>query len=656
MKSIRTKILGCMVATVLVSLLLIGSISIYLNYNSTVETLQQTMIEMSVTASERVAMELNSYKNIAHEVGGNAMVADPAVSVAEKKSVIDQRAAYYGLQRGNVIDVNGISIFDGNDYSERDYFQKSLSGSTAVSEPLISKITGDLTIIISAPLWENGVINSKVVGVVYFVPKETFLNDIVTALQVSPGGSSYILNQKGVTIAHKNMENVKNQENTQEDAKTDKALTKLASLEQSMSEGKEGFGSYSYGGSNKYLAYSPIEGTDGWSIGINAPVNDFMSSTVMGTIVTVIVLLVSLICASLIAFTLAKGIGDPMKACSNRLRQLSEGDLSSPVPSVKTHDETMVLANSTKDLVDGLGLIIDDVDHILAEMAAGNLNVKTKCEEAYVGGFKGILESVRKLNNQLSHTLGQINESSEQVASGSEQVSSGAQALSQGATEQASSVEELAATINEISGHVTGNAKNAKEARTCAEETAHELEHGKGQMKRMTSAMDEISSTSREISKIIKTIEDIAFQTNILALNAAVEAARAGEAGKGFAVVADEVRNLASKSAEASKNTAVLIESSASSVEKGTMIANETAASLERIIHSSENTAVLISRISEASQEQASSIAQVTLGIDQISSVVQTNSATSEESAAASEELSGQAMELKNLINRFKFI
>jgi len=292
------------------------------------------------------------------------------------------------------------------------------------------------------------------------------------------------------------------------------------------------------------------------------------------------------------------------------------------------------------------------INEVLNKMAVGDMTASIDID--YVGGFAPIKKSVEKILFSLNNTLSQINEASEQVASGSEQVSGGAQSLSQGATEQASSIEELSSSINEISEQVKQNAKKSSDVSKMTNSTAREVEAGSEQMELMTKAMLDIKQSSNEIAKIIKAINDIAFQTNILALNAAVEAARAGSAGKGFAVVADEVRNLASKSAESAKNTTALIENSIKAVEKGTKIADKTAGLMVSIVSDINKSVLLIDQITEASNEQAVSIMQVTQGIEQISSVVQTNSATSEESAAASEELSGQANRLKNLVSKFK--
>lgn len=342
---------------------------------------------------------------------------------------------------------------------------------------------------------------------------------------------------------------------------------------------------------------------------------------------------------------IAKKMSDPIEQASERLTKLSLGDLKADVEIFEAEDEIGDLTRALSKTVQTWRDYIGDISSCLAELDKGNLSLEMNME--YVGDFAPIKESFQRTIHTLNNTFRNLNMSAEQVASG-------AQALSQGTMEQASSVEELAATISEIHSHVASNAENAKLASEQALTTVSELELGKKQMEQMTSAMDQINNSSSEISKIIKTIEDIAFQTNILALNAAVEAARAGSAGKGFAVVADEVRNLASKSAEASKNTAALIEATVHSVQEGAGIANETAASMERIVLSSEESAKLVHKISKASQEQAASLEQVTQGIDQISSVVQTNSATSEESAAASEEMSGQAQMLKNLVKQFK--
>ena len=654
MKSIRMKIVACMLIAILTSLVIVGGISAWLNYTSTIDTLGQTMTEMADTAAERIEEELNAYKNIAYVTGCIPTLSDRTATVEEKRAVVENQALSHGLQRGNIIGLDGISILDGNDYSDRAYVKSAMKGETAVSEPLVSKITGQLSIMVSAPIWEGGVPGKKVAGVVYFVPNETFLNDIVASLQVSPNGSAYILNNAGYTIAHKNMDNVKNRENTQEDAKTDKKLKDLAALEVRMTLGESGFGRYEYGGSRKFLAFSPIEGTEGWSLAINAPTKDFTQSTVNGIIITIILMVVFLAISSYMAYRLARQIGEPVKDCAQRLRLLAEGDLDTPVHEIHTGDETQILADSARTLVQGFRLMIQDMDEMLAEMSRGNLTADSKCEEAYVGGYRGLLDSARKLSAQLSDTLRQINQSADQVSAGAEQVSAGAQALSQGATEQASAIEELAATINDISGKIIATADRAGDVHSQSSETGREVEQCNEQMFELVNAVRDIGESSSQIGKIIKTIEDIAFQTNILALNAAVEAARAGTAGKGFAVVADEVRNLASKSAEASKSTSVLIEGSARSVEKGMKIADETAASLQKAVISTENTVKAVDKITEATAEQSQAVSQVTQGMDQISSVVQTNSATAEESAAASEELSGQAVILKELVGQFK--
>ncbi len=361
----------------------------------------------------------------------------------------------------------------------------------------------------------------------------------------------------------------------------------------------------------------------------------------------------TLIITIILSIYLTRAITRPIRQLEKAAGQIVEGDFDIEV-TYQSKDELGSLANVFKNMTSILEEVIADASRLLQEMSDGNFDVRTQAEARYVGKLQGLLLAIRKLNRDLSSTMGQINTSADQVASGSGQVSSGAQALAQGATEQAAAVEELAATIAGISQQVKDTAENARSARNQTSMAGDVVEECNRQMHDMMAAMEEITRTSDEIGKIIKTIEDISFQTNILALNAAVEAARAGEAGKGFAVVAEEVRSLANKSSVASNDTAALIEGSLEAVARGKDLAGATAESLSKVVEEVRVAAATVDKIADAAEEQAGAVEQVTVGVDQISDVVQTNSATSEESAAASAELSHQAEILKDLVARFR--
>lgn len=378
------------------------------------------------------------------------------------------------------------------------------------------------------------------------------------------------------------------------------------------------------------------------------------SCIIKGRVILGATVVVAVIFVLIVMSLLRKAILSPVNELNQVANAIARGDLSAEV-TYDGKDEFGELANEMKALLVRVVGIIKDLDYGLEEIGSGNFTVRSRAKELYIGDFANLHVSMQNIIKSLSSTLSQIERASQEVAGGADQVSSGAQALSQGTTEQASSIEELSASIGEVTDQIRLNAEHAKLANESAELAGQEIFKSNEEMKRMVEAMDQINMKSAEISKIIKVIEDIAFQTNILALNAAVEAARAGQAGKGFAVVADEVRNLASKSAQAAKGTTNLIEETLVAVQVGAKIANDTAKHLDESEKITREAVGLIEKIAEASENQAAAAAQINVGIEQIAAVVQNNSATAEESAAASEELNAQAELLNTLISRFKF-
>lgn len=655
MKTIKQKLLVSFLSLVAAAALICGGVGIAFNYTSANSLLQQTLTVAASVAAERVSFELASYRNAIAALGMNPALTDERVPDAEKGEIVSAWADYYGMERGNLLDAEGTSLMDGNNYSDRAYFQSAVKGEVSVSVPTISKVTGDLTIMVAAPLWKDGREGGEIAGVVYFVPRETFLNDIMTSINVSEHSGAYMIDKTGVTIADTTLETV-SVENIEEQAKSDPSLELLADMHKDMRAGNTGYRLYTINGVEKNAAYAPVDNTDGWSIAITAVPSDFLSATYMSTIAIAIFMAVVLMASVLIAIRIANSIGKPINAYANRLRQLQEGDLTTPIPAFRNRkDEIGTLSQAMDSIVATLRELIGDEDHLLGEMAKGNFDIRTKDEKIYCGDFSNILVALRNINRTLSGTLQQINLAADQVSLGADQVSSGAQALAQGATEQASSVQELSATALEIDNGAKANADSARRAKDRADQTGDQVRLSYENMEALQDAMNAILKGHKEIAQIIGTIEDIAFQTNILALNAAVEAARAGASGKGFAVVADEVRSLASKSDQAAKQTKEIIERSTQDIQRGSDLSKTVGSMLMSASEFTEETVAFIKNVADSMISEAGTIAQMTEGLEQISGVVQTNSATAEQSAAASEELSSQAQLLKDLTAHFIF-
>ncbi len=651
MKSIKVKIMVAMMVIGLLSSIALGIAGTILNFSSANDVMSKSLTETAKVAASRVEKELQLYLTIATELGCTASVADEEGGSLKRAAAIEDRLARYGLSSGGILGADGKNIATGADCSEEEFFKKALDGKANISDFFLeSPLMAYNTAVAAAPIWKGGVVGTSIIGVVYIVPSTTFFEELAASIKVGEKGNAYLLSGTGITMCNVNTELVG--VNSQELALEDPSHKSRAEVEKKMMEGEPGFSTYTFGGNTECIAYAPIANTAGWTIGINVEQQEFLGGVYTSLVINIIVALAVLAIVAVVSMFFANAIAKPITLCAGRLRKLADGDLTSPVPAATSNDEIGGLMRDMKSVITELNAAIGDVSANLGEMADGNFALDITAE--YKGDFVKIKTSLETIIDSLNRTLKQINENADQVSDGAKQVSSGANALSIGATQQASSVQELAATITELTAQAKKNAESAASAHRETDDTVAEIIASREKMNEVTAAMDDISDKSDEISNIIRTIEDIAFQTNILALNAAVEAARAGEAGKGFAVVADEVRNLASKSAEAANTTNALIADTVAAVNNGNAIVAETAQSLEAVVELANNVRGRVDDIAKQSENQAESFAMLNIGLDQINGVVQTNSATSEESAAASEELSAQAAALNDLVSGFK--
>lgn len=654
-KTFKAKLLVRILTVVVLGVLALGFLGSYLNFRSTQNTLVSTLSQVAMQASVRLENRLWRYVAIVKEVGMDPRMGEE-YSVAEKLELLQERADTYGFAERGYIDKDGWgyeTLDDVIDYRQDHCYIKGMQNIDFVFGP---QMVGDRPIIyFCAPIKKGGVNSGELIGVVYFGIDGHMLRDIIDEIHVGDTGDTYIMDENGTYIAHMDqtlvdsgMNNVKHTHsgNAEYDCLSE-LEAKAVALENDTDTICE---NVSGGGNNRYVALSRVGGTDGWVVGVTAGTSEWMGETFTAMIITIIVSIIVIANSFFICIFTANGIAKPIRKIVDAMDKVAAGHLSVSVEHT-SGDETGQLADSINTTISSLRGYVAEVSRLCKQLAAGDFNIHRQIE--FNGDFSSIIEALDDLAYNLSDTVEQIDISAVNVNKGAAQISDGASSLADGAVEQSNSVQELAGIIATLKDKVTANAENAEEANRKANQTGEKMALSNRHMKEVVEAMNNISDKSKEISNIIKTIEDIAFQTNILALNAAIEAARAGSAGKGFAVVADEVRNLASKSAEAATNTTDLIRQSIQAVESGSQIVEETADALNASVDVTNQTIMLINDIWAASTEQAAMIEQANSGVDRISSVVQTNSATAEESAASSEELNGQASTLEALTSKF---
>lgn len=520
--------------------------------------------------------------------------------------------------------------------SERSYYDMAKQG-TYVTQPYVDTVTGELCISVATPVYDG----SRVSGILIVDLNMAQISEFLEQLSFGTSGRVILLAGDNTIIGIEDYDLLG--KNFSEIGASQNLLSALESPDDTIVK-------YDLNGVDRIGAVTRLSGGN-WKVISAMSVQEYNAQTVKTLVNLVLVLLLSTLIVVAVSRVVITRRLRPISELNEELKAISEGRLQVAM-TYESEDEVGEMAAALRLCAENLSSYVHEIDRLMTHLANSDLTAMPEVE--FMGDFIPIQHAISESMRKLTDLMRGISQAADQVSASSDQVSGGAQALAQGATEQASSVEELSNTITELSATVRENSEMAQMASENVTRVNGEIIESSEKMEQSLRLMEEIRTSAGKVDEIIKSIENIAFQTNILALNAAVEAARAGQAGKGFAVVADEVRNLAAKSAEASQATTELIGSMVSSIRKGSESMQETKRYMDNVVADAAEITEVFHRISQASEQQSISILQVTQGADQISSVVQTNSATAEESAAASEELSGQAQMLKDMIGQFR--
>ena len=639
---LRTKIQLSFSITMAVLLIIIGIVTQDLN-TATINTLTDNSIATSASlASAHISQQLDDYLHVVSMVGSSELLSDDEISIEDKSAFLDDYVETYGFTSANLLNKKGISLMDGTDFSDRDYVISALEGNANVSDVTLSKYTNTYGVSIAAPVFDTA---KRIIGVVYFRLDINFMLDVIENISISDNSYAYLVDKKGNIIVHPNNELILNYNLSEQQGSTETLAKKIK-------EKKSGDGSYTYNGETILCGFGPVDHTNDWTMVIAAPETDFTHYSDNVNRINILLDCVAIVIAIIFSAFLASSISKPIDRVKKALLSVAQGDFSVQIPHANKKDEVAVLQNTTASLLHTLSDIIGQANRIMDSIANYDLSITDMND--YPGEFNKLSTSINSIKHMLNNLIVEVQNSVYNVENGSHELAQATSSLSQGAVSQANSIQTMAEDFSDIVTRIDNNSGNEELINKKLTALDQNIQTANGQMEQLMTAVNSIETMSADIQKIVGTIDSIAFQTNILSLNASVEAARAGEMGKGFAVVAEEVRSLAVKCGEASKRTSELVNACVDSITNAKECADATFESLSGIVTDSSEISTAFQDIAEDTSEQAHKSKRIQNEVNNISDVVQTNTATAEETAASTAVLSEQAMNLKELIRNFK--